>query len=160
MKNNLLVCVLAILFVTCKKDDNDPDKGKEEGKSIENTLIGHNYKISSITDQNGADARNIFPECLTDDSYLIKDRGTVQISQGGYMCGTHTQDTVNASWGIGYGVNSVTSLFFPVFIPGYTTYKTNEFIKPLFRVNTTTGAIDLIFKVSTNTYTITLVNNM
>ena len=160
-RNHVLILVLiAIGFSSCKKDDNNPDAGQEEGKKIEAAVIGHNYKISSITNQTGADASAQFPTCISDDIYYIKDRGTVEIVQGAQQCGTHTQDKVNSSWGLGYSENAVASLFFPVFLKSYSTYKENEFSKGLFSVNQSTGEINLQFKVDVNTYTIKLIQTL
>ena len=159
-KHVLFLALMAIGFFSCKKDDDNPDAGQEEGKKIEAAVIGHNYKISSITNQAGTDASAQFPNCISDDIYFIKDRGTVEITQGTQLCGSHTQNKVNSSWGIGYSDNSVASMFFPVFLNSYTTYKENEFSKGLFSVNQSTGEINLQFKVDVNTYTIKLIQTL
>lgn len=152
----LFLVTMIIVFASCKKDKNNPNRGAEEGKKIENTLISQKYKIGAITDQTGADASGQFAPCIMDDRYLFVDRGTVEITQGAVKCGKESTDKKNASWGVAYGENEVTALQFPFFAVGADYYQTREFIKALFSIDHNTGVLQLMFKVGANTYTVRL----
>lgn len=154
------IIVAVLTFTSCKKDDQTPDQGRNDGKKIEEAVTGKKYKVAGITDQTGADASSKFPSCFQDDRLLIKTTSSIEITQGTEKCGSHATDVVNVSWGIGYGENSVNSIFFPVFETGSTTYKEKEFTKGFFNVNTDTGEIQLIYKVDVNTYTIRLIQTL
>ncbi|MVT12517.1 hypothetical protein [Chitinophaga tropicalis] len=141
MKNTIIVLALFMTTIlACKKDDDNQPDGKAESDAIANAILGKKYKISAIrTVEGNTDARGEFPACILDDSYFIRSAGTVQIVQGAQLCGTHAQDTVNASWGFGYADNGgLKSLFFSLYTGG-DTYKEMEFIKGDFTVNTSNG---------------------
>jgi hypothetical protein len=155
MKYYFLFIVMVLAAAACK-DKDKVGAGIEEGRKIESTLIGHKYKVAGITDQNSADARAKFAACMLDDIYFIKDRGTLEITQGAAKCGKETLDKKNVSWAVAYGENEVSAMQFPFFNPGDDYYNTREFLKPLFSVDLNTGAISLIIKVGGDTYTIRL----
>lgn len=157
MRHHVLFLVtFTILFAGCKKDNDNPNHGAEEGKKIENTLIGQKYKIGAITDQMGVNAAAKFAPCIMDDRYLFKDRGTVEITQGAVKCGKEASDKKNTSWGVGYGENEVTAILMPYFAGGADYYQTRAFSKNLFTIDHSTGVLQLLFKVGADTYTIRL----
>lgn len=159
MKNILFPLTIVVLLSGCKKKDDDPT-GNDEARKIEQAVIGHNYKVADIKDQNGNDAAAQFPACLPDDLYYFKDRGTVVITQGAIKCGQEAGAQKNASWALGFDVTGVSALQFPIFLKDQNFYSTREFPRGLFSVNTTNGAISLLFKVGSDTYSINLVQTL
>ncbi|TWF31756.1 hypothetical protein FHW36_11850 [Chitinophaga polysaccharea] len=158
MKNQYILFLLFVFVAACKKDDK-PGGGTVEGQKIEAAMIGQKYKISTITDQNGTDIRAKFAPCTFDDIYLIKDRGTVEITQGANKCGKESLDLKNASWGVAYNDNEVVAIQFPLFNPGTDYYQTREFLKPVLS-DITSGNVKLSLRVGTDTYTILLTKTM
>jgi hypothetical protein len=159
MKNIILPLAVILTAACCKKDDNNPS-GAEEAKKIEQAVIGYKYRIESIKDQNGADASAQFPACIADDIYFFKDRGTVVITQGAIKCGQETVAEKNTSWAIGFDDAGVSALQVPVFLNGLNFYIVREFVRGLFSVNSSNGAVNLSFKVGADTYTIYLVQTL
>lgn len=153
--------MLAVIAFSCKKDKGSTaSAGFEEGKKIETAVIGHKYRIESITSENGADVSGLFASCIMDDIYFFKDRGTIEIGQGANKCGKEGLDKKNGSWAIAYDENEVSAIQVPFFEKGADYYQTKEFLKPLFSVNLDSGTIILQFKVGTSTYSIKLVQTL
>lgn len=150
---------MVFMYAACKKDNDTPDnQGQQDAERIEQTILGKKYVIAAITDQTGADATEHFPACILDDVYFVRSSGTLQIIQGEKQCGSHVQDTVNASWGTGFKGDQ-TSLFFSVFLPGATTYQEMEFTEGTYQVSYSDGEVRLAFKSGTSTYMMRLVYN-
>lgn len=151
-----LLMTAGLALFACKKSSPSEDASKEEA-AIDKALIGFNYKIATITDQNGNDSKSKFPACILDDTYYFKDRGTVVIIQNQEKCGEERLDSAQNSWGVGIQDGSVSSLLFPIFYEGQIGYKAQVFYNNNYSINYNTGALKLSSSVNGNVYTISLV---